>query len=99
MPKAVKVFHEKIRTADGIIVELKVWRVTRSVHYPEGFRYSLFASRDGAVLVGYDNHSPKGHHRHVKGRQERYEFEGLEKLRADFTRDLERARMTRTDGE
>ena len=64
----------------------------------EGFRYSFFAVRDGVVLVGYDNHVPKGHHRHFGGKQEPYAFEGLDKLRADFKRDLERARLRITEG-
>jgi hypothetical protein len=92
MPKAAKVLHEKIRTAEGIVIELTVWQVARSTQYPEGFKYSFFAIRDGTVLVGYDNHPPKGHHRHFGGIEEAYEFAGLEKLRADFTTDLEAAR-------
>lgn len=99
MPKAVLVLHEKIRTADGIIVEFKVWRVNDPVHYPEGFRYSFFAVRDGVVLVGYDNHRPKGHHRHLAGTEEAYEFAGLEQLRADFASDLERVRKPRARGD
>ena len=98
MSAAALVVHEKIRTVEGIIVELKVWRVSGSAHYPEGFRYSFFAVRSGVVLVGYDNHQPKGHHRHVHGREEPYEFEGLDKLRADFASDLARVRTTYTGG-
>ena len=90
--RARAVFHEKVRTATGIIVELRVWQVTRSEQYPEGFKYSFFAIRDGTVLVGYDNHASKGHHRHFGGSEEVYEFDGLEKLRADFRKDLARAR-------
>ena len=92
MAKAVQIFHEKIRTAEGIVVELTVWQVARSAQYPHGFKYSFFAVRDGIVLVGYDNHPPKGHHRHFGGTEEAYAFAGLEKLRADFSRDLEEAR-------
>jgi len=92
MPKATNVLHEKIRTAEGIIVELKVWQVTRSAQYPDGFKYSFFAVRNGVVLVGYDNHAPKGHHRHFLGVEEEYEFAGLDNLRADFRNDLEKAR-------
>jgi hypothetical protein len=99
MSRARAVFHEKIRTADGIIVEFRVWQVTRSAQYPEGFKYSFFAIRDGAVLVGYDNHAPKGHHRHFSGREEAYEFDGLEKLRTAFRKDLARVRRRIAKGE
>ena len=30
MPKAEKVFHEKVRGVDGLVVELRVWKVKRS---------------------------------------------------------------------
>ena len=98
MSRAVKVLHDKVRAAEGIVVEFKVWRVRDRRRYPEGFKYSFFAVRDGVVLVGYDNHAPKGHHRHLGSKQELYAFDGLEKLRADFKRDLERARRRITEG-
>ena len=41
MPRAVKVLHEKIRTADGVVVEFRVWKVPKSVDYPEGVKYSF----------------------------------------------------------
>jgi hypothetical protein len=99
MPKAVEILHDKVRTVDGVVVEFKVWQVTRSAQYPEGFKYSFFATRKGVVLVGYDNHRPKGHHRHFGGVEEAYAFDGLEKLRADFRRDLERARKRISEGD
>ena len=99
MPKATRILHEKIRTAEGIIVEFTVWQVTGSVQYPEGFKYSFFAVRNGVVLVGYDNHRPKGHHRHFGGTEEAYEFTGLDKLRADFSSDLENARAQIAQGD
>ena len=99
MPRATQILHEKIRTAEGIIVEFTVWQVARSAQYPEGFKYSFFAVRNGVVLVGYDNHSPKGHHRHVGATEKAYEFAGLDALRADFIRDLEKARRQIAQGD
>lgn len=86
--KAVKLLHEKVRTSDGFIVEYKVWRVSKCSHYPEGVKYSFFAVLRGEILVGYDNHRPKGHHRHFLGREEFYSFLGLVKLKKDFLEDL-----------
>ena len=91
MPRAVKVLHEKIRTAEGVIVEFKVWSIPKSKNYPEGVKYSFFAVRSGKVLVGYDNHSPKGHHRHFDDEESAYDFGGFDKLRDDFKRDLDTA--------
>lgn len=44
---------------------------------------------DGQTLVGYDNHHPKGHHRHFGEREEAYSFTDLETLKNDFKADLE----------
>ena len=89
--KAAKVFHEKFRTVEGVIVELKVFRVPKSGEFPEGYKYSFFAVFKGEVLVGYDNHHPKGHHRHLKKIEIPYEFSNLEQLKDDFTKDLNQA--------
>lgn len=88
MPKAVLVHHEKLAQAHEVIVEMKIWSVPKPEHYPEGFKYSLFAVRRGIVLVGYDNHKPKSHHRHYLGKEEGYEFSNIDKLMADFKSDL-----------
>jgi hypothetical protein len=40
--------------------------------------------------VLYDNHHPKGHHRHVGGIEEAYEFAGVDRLVADFAADVRR---------
>jgi hypothetical protein len=88
MPKAVKVLHEKVITEEGAVVELKVWQVPKSDRYPDGVKYSFFAVHSGKILVGYDNHAPKGHHRHFAGEEKPYAFGGFDRLRDDFARDL-----------
>jgi hypothetical protein len=97
MPKAELVIHQKIRTTNGVVVEVKVWRVAKSVHFPEGFKYSFYAVLAGEVLVGYDNHAPKGHHRHIEGREDPYLFRGVDRLRDDFARDLAAALAEREE--
>lgn len=94
--KAILRFHSKVTlihsgSGDPAIAELKVWEVPRSDHYPEGLKYSMFLVRsgDGQIIVGLDNHRPKGPHAHV-GREERpYRFEGTDKLVEDFWRIVE----------
>ena len=81
--------HDKVLLASGVIVEIKVWQLWDDERYPERYKYSLFAIYDGEVLVGYDNHHPKGHHRHLHGKEESYNFTTLEKLKNDFKSDLE----------
>ena len=82
--------HTKVVLGSGVIVEMKVWELPRSERYPDGYKYSLFGVYEGRVLVGYDNHYPKEHHRHIGGVEMAYEFSTVDKLRNDFKADLER---------
>ncbi len=82
-----QVFYKKIVHEDGSILEMKVWYVPISARYPDGIRYSLYLVQEGKVLVGYDNHHPKGHYRHYGVRQEPYQFVSTEQLLHDFNED------------
>jgi hypothetical protein len=68
------------------VAELKVWDVPSSPHYPEGLKYSMFlvAKESGRVIVGFDNHKPKGPHLHHDGKELAYEFSDVEALLDDF---------------
>ncbi len=61
------VLREKVIDEEGNILELVIWQVPTTARNPSGVRYRLAFVRSGeerpAVL--YDNHSPKGHHRHI----------------------------------
>jgi hypothetical protein len=91
MPKrlASLLLHNKVLLKSGVIVESKIWRVVGDSRYQEGLKYSLFAVRGGEIIVGYDNHHPKGHHRHIGDSESVYNFTTLEKLKNDFKADLE----------
>jgi len=82
---------------EGNVLETVIWRVPVSAKAPDGVRYRLAfipaGMREPAVL--YDNHHPKGHHRHVEGVQEPYRFETVDKLVRDFKADVERVRRRR----
>ncbi len=82
--------HQKIFNEDSSIVEMKVWKVRKSPQYPLGVRYSLYWVKNGKTIVGYDNHFPKGPHRHYGNSEEEYAFENIKKLIADFKNDLQR---------
>lgn len=81
--------HDKVLLASGVIVEIKVWQILDDERYPDRYKYSLYAVYGDDVLVGYDNHHPKGHHRHIDGKEESYNFTTLENLKNDFKSDLE----------
>jgi hypothetical protein len=83
------ILHTKVLLSGGIIVEAKIWRIVGDSRFPDEVKYSLFAVYDGETLVGYDNHHPKGHHRHIGSREEAYNYTSIETLRNDFRADLE----------
>ena len=76
----------------GNIVELVIWRVSVGSRSPGGIRYRLVFVRRGGEepAVLYDNHSPKGHHRHVQGIEQKYAYSDVEQLLTDFRADVRR---------
>ena len=89
--KARLIHNLKLIGEHGAIEERKIWEVPVSEINPDGIRYRLAYILPGqdkpAVL--YDNHHPKGHHKHIKGQQSAYPFSGVEQLIRDFRRDIE----------
>lgn len=71
--------------------EGKVWTVPIDEKNPDGIRYRLVYIPAGRKIpaVLYDNHHPKGHHKHIDGQEIAYEFSGFESLLEDFKRDIE----------
>jgi hypothetical protein len=91
--KAVLLLHDEIRDEEGWRVLIKVWSVPVSPTSPHGVDYSLvLISPEGERVVGYDNHWPKGHHRHVLGKEEEYDYQDIDRLVADFYADIARVR-------
>ena len=77
----------------GNLYEVVLWMVERNARHPEGVRYRLAFIRAGeeAPAVLYDNHHPKGHHRHIGGREAPYAFTTAQRLVADFLADVRAA--------
>ena len=46
-------------------------------------------SPSGERVVGYDNHHPKGDHRHYMGREAEYDYKDPETLIRDFLKDVD----------
>lgn len=67
-------------------MEVAIWKVPMSKQSPAGVRYRLAFVRRGerAPAVLYDNHHPKGHHRHIEGVEESYAFVDVDRLLQDF---------------
>jgi len=96
---AILLRREKYVDADGDLVELVLWQVPRSVAYPDGLRYRLAlllaGTKKPAVL--YDNHHPKGHHRHCGDVQIAYTFSTVDQLLVDFLADVQHAKAGRKE--
>src|SRR2546429_1619620 len=90
MPRATVILREKVIDEEGNIVELTIWRVPVTSRAPEGVRYRLAFVRaaETTPAVLYDNHHPKGPHRHVEGRGRTIPLRGMYKLLVDFQADM-----------
>jgi hypothetical protein len=96
MAKARLLIHDKWDYADGAIAEIKVWSLPEATpERPHGLKYSLFFGMPGDRVVGYDNETGKGDHRHYGKRQESYAFTTLDELLADFRADIAAHRRQR----
>ena len=67
-----------------------MWEITtlKARHRRVRYRLSLI-SLSGHRVVGYDNHHPKGDHRHFRGIEETYNYKDPETLIRDFLKDVE----------
>lgn len=88
--KATLVYHVKKVEPDGDLIEIKIWRVPASRDKPHGVKYSLVYIQHGQRVIEYDNGEGKGDHKHIKGEEEPYLFEGVDKLFEDFHCDIVR---------
>jgi hypothetical protein len=95
--RAVLLQYDEVRDEEGWRVIIKVWKVPASQTSPEGVDYSLsLLSPDEERVVGYDNHWPKGHHRHFLGEEGSYAYTDVDTLIADFKADLARVRKRKS---
>ncbi len=91
--KARLLYEFKQRYDDGAIVEMVLWEVPRPVAgSPHPYKYRLYYGYPGRRVVGYDNESGKGDHRHAGGREAAYRFVTVDVLIEDFLRDVRNRR-------
>ncbi len=71
--------------------EVRIASFSPTRELPEGIRYSLCLVdlQSGAVVLLYDVHRGKSHHRHWRGKEVRYRFVDEEALLDDFLRDVD----------
>jgi Family of unknown function (DUF6516) len=92
MPAAL-IESQKLVLDDGAIIQIRVWRLPAATRErPHGLKYSLFYGRPGERIIGYDNETGKGDHRHYRDREETYRFTNYETLIRDFMNDVRKER-------
>lgn len=89
--KATLLTKNRIAYADAAFAEVVVWQLPQplagSAH---AYKYRLAFVVNGVCVLRYDNESGKGDHRHTLDTEDRYRFTSLDKLFADFERDVRR---------
>ena len=85
-----------LRSADvflhgGWRVVIKIWEIVsaKAGHGRVRYRLSLI-SPSGERVLGYDNHHPKGDHKHFQDVEEDYRYTDPETLIRDFLTDVDR---------
>ena len=73
MGRARLILREKIIDEEGNLTEFVIWEIRGRHQGAERVRYRLAFIRRGeqTPAVLYDNHDPKGHHRHLEGSRSR----------------------------
>lgn len=75
-------------------VDIVVWQVPQAVPGSAHlYKYSYAFMCDGVCVLRYDNERGKGDHRHWDDEEAPYEFISIDRLAADFWRDLRQWRI------
>ena len=84
MGRARLILREKIIDEEGNLTEFVIWQIPGRHQEAERVRYRLAFIRRGeqTPAVLYDNHGPRGHHRHVEDVEEPYKFFDVDGLLA-----------------
>jgi hypothetical protein len=89
--KAVELLRTRIAFSETAFAELVLWRVPEPVAgSAHELKYRLAYAVDRVCVVRYDNEFGKGDHRYFSGKESAYTFQTVDKLIADFQRDIAR---------
>ena len=87
--KATLLLRRRVVLSDDVFAEMVLWslprRVVGSAHH---YKYRLALVVGGACVLRYDNEAGKGDHRHMGGVEQRYRFNDVDTLIADFLADV-----------
>ena len=75
------------------VIEMVIWQLPKpTAERPRGLKYRLVYAVDGVRVVGYDNETGKGDHKHLAGHELPYRFVDVDTLVADFYSDVRRCK-------
>lgn len=87
--KVTLLVRNRIVYGEDFFAEVVVWLVPAPLPGSEHFyKYRLALVAHGNCVLRYDNEAAKGDHRHMHDRESPYRFATLDKLFADFERDI-----------
>ena len=96
--KAAELLRRRVPYGEAAFAELVLWQLPAplagSAH---AYKYRLAYVVEGVCVLRYDNESGKGDHRHFRGKESRYVFDGVDRLLAAFQRDIERIHREDSD--
>ena len=93
---ATELLRRRIPYSEVAFAELVLWQLPAPLPgSTRSYKYRLAYVVNGVCVLRYDNASGKGDHRHFRGKESRYVFNGVEKLLSSFQRDI--GRINRED--
>jgi hypothetical protein len=96
--KATELLRRRVPYSETSFAELVLWQLPSPVPASKhAYKYRLAYVVNGVCVLRYDNESGKGDHRHFRGKESRYAFNGVDKLLAAFQRDIERIHRENSD--
>ena len=97
MDKAILIHSSRLVFPDRAIVAQKIWKLPEPTRErPHGIKCRLYYGKDGERIIGYDNETGKGDHRHYRNKEEPYHFTSPQELLEDFWRDIKAERGEKT---
>lgn len=98
--KAIIIPQEE-RTKKGNTVAIRIWKVPKNKEYPEGINYSFQLISEGKRVLGYDNNTCEGHHKHYikngKLIKEKEKFENWENTMKKFRKEVKEFEETQNE--
>ena len=89
--KAALLTQTRVAYTESSFAEIVIWDVPHPLEgSARSYKYRLAFIVDGVCVLRYDNEPDKGDHRHTLDGEARYRFVSLDRLFADFDRDIRR---------